>query len=150
MLLGGGFSLDMSASYLDFEYTETDFANTAIPTSFITPFTPELKGSLGLQWETQFAGDHTFVLRGDVAYQSDVYGDAFNNNYNHIPSYGVGNLRATWRGPEDQWEMSAEVLNVGDRLYYLATNDYSASAGTSSFSPGLPLTWALTVKRRWD
>jgi len=150
MLLGAGFSIDLSASWLDFEYTDTDFANTAIPTSFITPFTPELKGSLGVQWETSFAGDHTFVARADVAYQSDVYGDAFNNDFNHIPSYGVGNLRFTWRAPEDQWEVSAEVLNVGDRLYYLATNDYSASAGTSSFSPGMPLTWALTVKRRWE
>jgi hypothetical protein len=29
------------------------------------------------------------------------------------------------------------VLNVTDELYYLATNDYSASAGTSSFYSGL-------------
>jgi iron complex outermembrane recepter protein len=150
MLLGAGFSVDLAASYLDFEYTETDFVNTAIPTSFITPYTPELKGSLGLQWETRFAGDHTFVVRGDVAYQSDVFGDAFNNEFNHIPSYGIGNLRLTWRGPEDTWEASGEVQNVGDRLFYLATNDYSASAGSSSFSPGLPRTWAFTVKRNFN
>ena len=150
MLLGAGFSIDVAASWLDFEYTETDFANTAIPLDYITPYTPEIKGSLGLQWETPFAGDHTFVARADIAYQSDVYGDAFNNPYNHIPSYGVGNLRLTWRGPEDQWEASAEVMNVTDKLFYLATNDYSASAGSSSFSPGLPRTWAFTVKRRWD
>ena len=79
-----------------------------------------------------------------------MYGDAFNNPYNHIPSLGVGNLRLTWRGPEDKWEASAEVQNVTDELFYLATNDYSASAGTSSFAPGLPRTWAFTVKRSWD
>jgi len=150
MLLGAGFSVDLSASWMEFEYTETNFATTAIPTSYITPFTPELKGSLGLQYETPFAGDHTFVARVDWAYQSDVYGDAFNNNFNHIPSYGTGNVRLTWRGPEDRWEASAEVLNVSDKLFYLATNDYSASAGTSSFAPGLPRTWAITVKRSFD
>jgi iron complex outermembrane receptor protein len=150
MLLGAGFSVDLSASWMEFEYTETNFATTAIPTSYITPFTPELKGSLGLQYETPFAGDHTFVARVDWAYQSDVYGDAFNNPYNHIPSYGTGNVRLTWRGPEDKWEASAEVQNVSDKLFYLATNDYSASAGTSSFSPGLPRTWAITVKRSFD
>jgi hypothetical protein len=37
-----------------------------------------------------------------------------------------------------------------DKLFYLATNDYSASAGSSSFAPGLPRTWAITVKRHWD
>jgi len=150
MLLGGGFSVDLAGSWLDFKYTETNFATTNIPTSFITPFTPEMKGSLGLQWEHKLGNDNTFIARADVAYQSDVYGDAFNNDFNHIPAYGIGNLRLTWRGPEDKWEASAEVMNVGDRLFYLATNDYSASAGTSSYSPGLPRTWALTVKRSFE
>jgi iron complex outermembrane recepter protein len=150
MILGGGLSLDLSLSYLDFKYTETNQAVTGIPTSYITPFTPEKKGSLGLQYETKFAGDHTFVARADWNYQSMVYGDAFNNPYNRIPSYGTGNLRLTWRGPEDHWEASAEVMNVSDKLYYLATNDYSASAGSSSYSPGLPRTWAITVKRTFD
>jgi iron complex outermembrane receptor protein len=150
MILGGGFSADISASWLDFEYTETNFATTAIPTSYITPFTPEKKASVGLQYETGFAGDHTFVARADWAYQSMVYGDAFNNPYNRIPSYGTGNLRLTWRGPDERWEASAEVLNVSDKLYYLATNDYSASAGSSSYSPGLPRTWAIRVKRNFE
>jgi len=79
-----------------------------------------------------------------------VYGDAFNNPYNRIPSYATGNVRLTWRGPEEHWEASAEVMNVSDKLYYLATNDYSASAGSSSYSPGLPRTWAITVKRKFD
>ena len=150
MILGGGFSIDLALSWLDFEYTETNFAVTGIPTTYITPFTPEEKGSLGLQYETKFAGDHTFVARADWAYQSQVYGDAFNNPYNRIPSYGTGNVRFTWRGPDDHWEASAEVMNVSDKLYYLATNDYSASAGSSSYSPGLPRTWAITVKRHFD
>jgi len=150
MILGGGLSADISASWMDFKYTETNFATTAIPTSYITPFTPEKKASIGLQYETKFAGDHTFVARADWSYQSMVYGDAFNNPYNRIPSYATGNVRLTWRGPEEHWEASAEVMNVSDKLYYLATNDYSASAGSSSYSPGLPRTWAITVKRKFD
>jgi iron complex outermembrane receptor protein len=79
-----------------------------------------------------------------------MYGDAFNNPYNYINPYGYGNLRFTWRGPEDHWETSLQVQNVTDKLYYLATNDYSASAGSSSYAPALPRTWALTVKRNFD
>ncbi len=66
MLLGAGFSVDLAASWMDFEYTETDFVRTGIPDTFVTPYTPEVKGSLGLQWETPFAGDHTFVARVDL------------------------------------------------------------------------------------
>ena len=151
MLLGAGFSLDLAASWIDFQYTETDFVRTGIPDSFVTPYTPELKGSLGLQWETEFAGDHKFVARLDYSYLDQVYGDAFNNFYNHIPHAALGNLRLTWRGPgEDNWEASAEVQNLSDELYYTATNDYSASAGTSSFAPGMPRTWALTLKKNFN
>jgi iron complex outermembrane recepter protein len=149
MLLGEGFSVDIAASWLDFEYTETNFAATNIPTSFITPFTPEKKAAIGLQWEKE-VGDNTFVMRGDYAYQSEMYGDAFNNPFNFIPSSAVGNVRFTWRGKDDLWQASAEVMNVTDKLYYLATNDYSASAGSSSYAPALPRTWAITLKRRFD
>ncbi|HTU65556.1 MAG TPA: TonB-dependent receptor [Steroidobacteraceae bacterium] len=150
VLLGGGFSVDLAASYLDFKYTDTSLAQTGIPTSYVTPFTPEKKASVGLQWERKLAGGSTFHMRGDWSYQSMVYGDAFNNPYNRIPAYGLGNLRVGWKGAAEEWETSVELLNVTDRLYYLATNDYSASAGTSSYSPGLPRTWALTVKRTFD
>jgi iron complex outermembrane recepter protein len=151
MLFGAGFSMDIAASWMDFKYTETNLATTGIPTSYITPFTPELKGAIGLQWETPFAGDHTFMARVDYAYQDEVYGDAFNNPYNLIDSYGIANLRLVWRGPgEDNWEAAFEVQNVTDELFYLATNDYSASAGTSSYAPGLPRTWALTLKKNFD
>ena len=149
MILGGGFSADIAASWLDFKYTETNFATTNIPTSFITPFTPEKKAAIGLQWEKE-VGDNTFVMRGDYAYQSSMYGDAFNNPYNFIRSSAVGNVRFTWRGKDDQWQASAEVMNVTDKLYYLATNDYSASAGSSSYAPALPRTWAISFKRKFD
>ena len=77
-------------------------------------------------------------------------GDAFNNPYNRIPDCGTGNVRLTGRGPDDRWEASAEVMNIGDQLYCLATNDYSASAGSSSFAPGPPRTWAFTMKRTFE
>jgi len=151
MLLGAGFSVDLSASWLDFQYTETNEVFTGIPKSSVTPYTPEVKGSLGLQWETKFASDHTFVARLDYSYLDQMYGDAFNNFYNHLPHTSLGNLRLTWRGPgEDNWEASVEVQNVTDELFYTATNDYSASAGTSSFAPGMPRTWALTLKKNFE
>jgi iron complex outermembrane receptor protein len=150
MILGGGFTADIAASWLDFKYTETNFATTNIPTSFVTPFTPEKKAAVGMQWENEFAGGNTLVIRGDYAYQSQMYGDAFNNPFNRIPSSAFGNVRLTWRGVDNQWETSLEVLNVTDKLYYLATNDYSASAGSSSYAPALPRTWALTIKRKFD
>jgi hypothetical protein len=38
---------------------------------------------------------------------------------------------------------------VNNKLYYLSKNDFSAtgSAGTTAGQPGLPRTWAMTIKR---
>ena len=110
MLLGAGFSIDLAASWLDFQYTETDFVSdwhSGRPSSRRSR--RRRRAASDCSTRRTFAGDHTFVARADWTYQSEVYGDAFNNPYNHIPSYGTGNVRLTWRGPEDKWEASAEV-----------------------------------------
>jgi hypothetical protein len=65
----------------------------------------ESRRNIGLQWETQFAGDHTFVAARLESYQSMVYGDAFNNPYNRIPMPMRGNLRLTWRGPRSSGKL---------------------------------------------
>lgn len=150
VLRGGGFSIDLCASWLDFKYTDTDQGHTGIPRSYVTPFTPEKNAAVGLQWEKKLGGGNTFHIRGDWSYQDMVFGDAFNNPYNRIPACGLGNLRLGRKGADNEWETSLEVLNVTDRLYYLATNDFSASAGSSSYSPGQPRTWAITVKRSFE
>ena len=142
--IGSGWSLDLAASWLDFEYTDTNPAVTGITLDMITPFTPEIKASAGLQWQ----GDK-FSARMDWSYQSEMFGLAINKPQNQIPAYGVGNLRLGWT-PNDDWQTTVEVLNVTDKLYYLAVNEYYASAGTSSYGPALPRTWAITVKRSFD
>jgi iron complex outermembrane recepter protein len=147
--VGGGFSIDAAFSKLDFQYKDT--GGTAVTTAMITPYTPELKGSLGLQFEHSMPSGAALILRGDWQAQSEIFAAAVNNQFNRIPGYGLGTFRATWRSAQEDWETSFEMANVNDKLYYFSKNDFSAlnSAGTTAGQPGLPRTWALSVKRKF-
>jgi iron complex outermembrane receptor protein len=147
--LGAGFSFDASVSKLDFEYTDTNVAVTSVTTSMITPFTPEVKSSLGVQWDTDLGTLGTFMIRGDVSSQSEIYAQAINAPTNRIGGYSFGNVRAAWRGADEDWEAAVEVTNVTDKLYFTSTSDGSASSGTISGTPSIPRAWALTIKRNF-
>ena len=45
-----GFSIDATASIMDFQYQDTGVA-TGVTVDMITPYTPEEKYSLGMMWE---------------------------------------------------------------------------------------------------
>ena len=148
--LGSGFSIDASASVLDFKYTETGVA-TGVTPSMITPYTPEEKYSLGLMWEGEVGEAGSLMARADYNYQSVVHSSAINiDPWTRIPPYGVYNARLTWRSPETTWETSLEVNNIGDKLYYVSNNDASTNAGHTAYGPGMPRNWAVTLKRNFN
>jgi len=145
--LGAGFSIDASGSLLDFEYTEVDTASTNVTESMITPYTPEEKYSVGVLWEGHVGDAGTILARADWSYTSRQFSEPINAETNAIPGYGFVNARLAWRSPQSEWEAALEVNNVTDRLYYLAAQDWTPSAGSQTRTPALPRTWAVSVKR---
>ena len=148
--MGFGFSIDATASMMDFQYKDTGVA-TGVTTDMITPYTPEQKYSLGVMWEGDMGNAGTLVLRGDAAYQSDVQSAAINlpSGTTRVPEYTVVNARATWRDSDDTWEASLEVNNVLDKLYFYGGADWSTNGGSTTLTPAMPRNWAVTVKRNF-
>ena len=67
---------------------------------------------------------------------------------NKIDGYVLGNARLTWKqDADDPWSISLEVQNVFDKYYFTSLYEQFASPGTISGAPGLPRTWAVTVKK---
>ena len=152
MRLGMGFSIDASASVMDFQYKDTGVA-TGVTTAMITPYTPEEKYSLGLMWEGNMGDAGTLMIRGDAAYQSDVQSAAINqlvSGATRVPAYTVVNARMAWKAPKDTWEAALEVNNVLDKLYFYGNADWSTSAGSTTYTPAMPRNWAVTLKRNFN
>ena len=67
-------------------------------------------------------------------------------------------MNASWLGPirqisyttdDEDWQVALEVQNVFDKYYFLSVSDITRSLGAVTGVPGLPRTWALSVKRNF-
>ena len=140
-----GFTLDGSLSYLHFKYKTT--GSTNVPLSNITPFTPKWNWSAGAQYDYTTKGGSLISARFDGSYQSSMYTEAFNAATNLVDGRFLGNVRLSYTDPAKTWTLSAEVQNVFNKYYYNTVEDVNAALGVITANPGLPRTWAVSVKR---
>lgn len=148
LLLGKGVTLDGSISYLDFEYTEIN-ASTGISKDNITPFTPELTWSLGMQYEMRMDSG-TFIPRLDIAYQDEVSTAPDNTAAGNLDERTLVNANLTWLSMDEEWQVSLIARNLSDKVYHTSKTDATTGfAGSTYGSPGLPRTYTLSVKRNF-
>src|SRR5690606_31946561 len=113
------------------------------------PYTPSWKWSVGAQHRFEMGNAGSLTPRIDAAYQSDIF-TGTNNPFNQIGAYTLVNARVTWRNPDEDLEISAELTNVFDKYYFLTRG--SASTLGSNFvtgQPGRPREWAVSVKKKF-
>lgn len=140
--------IDASLSTLDFEYTRVaDSVGTTI--DMITPFTPELNWSLGLQYTFEMGGNGSLAARLDATYQDDIYTNPVNAETNLIEAYTLMNGRLTWRSQSEDWEAHFEVNNLTDEEYLLTIFDQFFSSGTVTGTIAKPRTYAFGIKRNF-
>ena len=141
---------DAAISTLDFEYSSVD-PNTAVGLDMITPYTPELKWSAGVQYGFDLGTRGSMIARLDAHYQDEIFTEPLNDANNLIEDYTTVNGRLTWTSPEDTWDVALEVTNLTDEVYYLTKFfDQFQSSGTISGSVAAPRMWAVTVRRNFD
>jgi iron complex outermembrane receptor protein len=140
-----GLTLDGTVSYLNFKYTDT--GTTGVPLSNVTPFTPEWNWSAGAQYDYTMKSGSVISARFDGTFQSSMFSEAFNALTNRIDGRFLGNLRLSYTSPEKTWQLSAEVQNVFNKYYYNTVEDVKGPLGVITANPGLPRTWAVSIKR---
>jgi iron complex outermembrane receptor protein len=164
-----GLTFDGAFSYLDFQYKSFSAPQSVlggITLDMITPYTPKQKWSFGVQYDMDDVLGGSLSTRFDGSYQSKIYTEALNYDSvivptraggplatltatNKIDSYFLGNGRVTWKSGEKDWALSLEVQNIFNKYYFTSLYEQYASPGTISGAPGLPRTWAVTVKRNF-
>ncbi len=80
-------TIDGSFAYLDFQYKEIDpTAGTGVSLDDITPYTPEVAYSFGIQYDVPDVLQGQLSFRFDGAYQSKMYTEAGNVDGRIVPS----------------------------------------------------------------
>jgi len=143
------FSLDAAYGYLNFDYSRIN-PNSPVKPGMVSPYTPETKASVGLQYAIPMGGGGTLTPRVDLTYTDDVYSNAVNAETNHIDSQSLVNARLTWRSMADAWQVALEATNLTDEYYYVTLFDLSnAAAGYIHGQPSRPREVAMSVRRNF-
>lgn len=142
-----GLQIDVSGSYLDFNYTSLSSYPTGVTFGMTTPFTPKWQGSAGIQYHMPMAELGSFTPRLDVNSRSQIWTNPVNGPLNLIGGYTILNARFTWQPTKDNWNVALEALNLGGKTYFLNKFDLTgAGGGTVTGTPAPPREIALEVK----
>ncbi len=142
-----GLSFDASVSYLDFKYTSI-LASTNIPITNVTAFTPKWTYSVGAQYDWDM-GAGKMSARLDGQYQSEIFTDASNSKWSRVAPRFLANARVSYTTGDKDWQVAVEVQNLFDRYYFLTVGDATGGLGVETGVPGMPRTFAVTVKRNF-
>jgi iron complex outermembrane recepter protein len=142
-----GLTLDGSFSYLDFKYTSI-LASTLIPITNVTAYTPKVTYSVGAQYDWAMGGGK-MSARFDGQYQSEIFTDANNSQWSKVDARFLANARFSYTTGDKDWQLALEVQNLFNKYYFVTVSDATGGLGVETGVPGLPRTWALTVKRNF-
>ncbi|HEY6816180.1 MAG TPA: TonB-dependent receptor [Croceibacterium sp.] len=141
-------SIDGSLSFIDVDYDEASVAPAGLNGSETFPYTPEWTYSLGIQYDAD-VGSGLAHFRLDGAYRSEIFTDTTNSSWSRIPGRFLSNARIWYTTEDEAWEVGLEVQNLFDEYHYLSVSDVTRSLGAVTGVPGLPRTWAVSVKRNF-
>jgi iron complex outermembrane recepter protein len=108
---------------------------------------PEWSGAGSAVYELAKWRAGTASVRGDVAWQSQVFFTPVNDAIETQRAYGLVHLRAGFEPPGHRWEIALYVRNAGNREYIVGTGNVGLPAFTAR--PGEPRTWGtqFTLRR---
>lgn len=100
------------------------------------PQAPNVKASIGVQYEATVGQDMTLVPRFDLTYTGDSYGNIFNGRINRINGYAQANAQIQLNGPDRRWFARAFVQNIfdSDSTTGLYVTDQSSGLFTNIFT----------------
>ncbi len=154
-----GLMIDASLATLDFEYDSisAEAANSGIGLEDDGQYIQDVQWSFGAQYDFYVNGFGTITPRVDVNFEDDYHRNANNIDlatggediFGHIGSRTLVNARLTYLDPSESWRISLEAKNLTDELYYTDFFDNRGSTNTIQGRPGMPRTFAVTVRRNF-
>jgi iron complex outermembrane receptor protein len=155
-----GLLFDASLAYLDFDYEAISAAaaNSGIGLEDDGQYIQQWQWSAGVQYGIDLGGFGTLTPRLDMAFEDDFFRNANNVDaatggrdiFGHIEDRLLLNARLTLLTADEDWQLAFEVKNLTDKLYYADVFDNRGSTNSVQGTPGLPRTWALTLRHNFN
>jgi len=149
--------LDFGFAWLDAKFTDLNVEDPKRPTLGILnlegnalPRAPEIKFTFGLQYTVPLNSGATITVRGDYAWQDEIFFSAFNVQELDQGSYSWGKARVVYTNPDDTWDIAAYIDNISDEVVASnATFNGSIIDSTATGNLAPPRTFGLELNLRF-
>jgi len=149
-ILGGGFSVNLAAGYIDAKYTELRPSVQGITELSSIPKTPEFKVTVSPQWDVALP-DSRGKLRfaADYTHTDAMFNDSLNTPLLARPATDYLNASVHWLSPENKYEVTLGGSNLTDERYLTVGSLNSAEGETvGTYNP--PLQWYLSLRMTFE
>ncbi len=124
-------------SYIDAKYNEITDPNATTTVNNEFANTPENSFNFSLDYTISTTSGGELLLHGDYTWKDDHYNDAENTELLFQKSFGLVGLSAAYTTPDDDWLITAGVLNATDEIYlYSGFSQPGVGFVEGSFSRG--------------
>lgn len=155
-----GLLFDASLAYLDFDYKEISAAaaSSGIGLEDHGQYIQKWQWSVGAQYAIDLGASGTLTPRVDLNFEDDFHRNSNNVDaatggvdiFGHIEDRLLVNARLTYRTEDERWQVSLEGKNLTDKLYYTDVFDNRGSTNSIQGTPGMPRTWAVTLRHNFN
>ena len=128
-LLSENFDVNFGLTLLDAEYDSAPNGEPlleGLPSQDLTgetvPFAPDVKGSIGLNWNSQpFDNGFSAGVSARYSYTDEVITSTNNSPQSVIDGYGIADLTISLFSPNDRWQIDVYGKNIFDEKYFVGT-----------------------------
>jgi iron complex outermembrane receptor protein len=148
-LIGGGFSLNMSAGYIDAKYTKLLTTVTGITLNSDLPKTPKYKYTVSPQWDVSIPGDRKLRFAVDWTRTASLFNDAPNTPQLFRPASDQLGAAVHYYSPGEKYEVTLGGTNLTDDRYLIVGSTNGAEGEiVGTYNP--PREWYLSLHMTFD
>jgi iron complex outermembrane receptor protein len=148
-ILGGGFSINLAAAYIDAEYTELATTVQGITLDTELPKTPKYKYTLSPQWDVNLANTGKLRFAVDYTKTASMFNDAPNTPLLARPATDNVAAAIHYISPEGTYQLTLGGTNLTDDRY-LTVGSVNGAEGETVGTYNPPRQWYLGLRMKFE
>jgi len=148
-ILGGGFSLNVAAGYIDAEYTRLKTTVQGITLDSEIPKTPKYKYTIGPQWDVSLPNSGKLRFAVDYTRTDSMFNDAPNTPELFRDSVDMLGAAVHYYSPGEKYQLTLGGSNLTDDRY-LTVGSTNGAEGEIVGTYNPPRQWYLSLHMTFD
>ncbi len=148
-IIGGGFSINVAAGYIDAKYTRLDSDVTGITLDSDLPKTPKYKFTISPQWDVNLPNSGKLRFAVDYTRTDSLFNDSLNTPELFRPANDMLGAAVHYYSPEEKYELTLGGTNLTDDRFLVEGSTNGAEGEiVGAYNP--PRQWYLSLHMKFE